>query len=134
MVKYLCIRTGETEDGRKIFFKITQKSPPLDKKYGYFQCFCHRSSAWESSHVYCIPSTKKVRYKQRCRECKRSRNPYHLESLICKECQEVDCVCQFEDVNGKRRRCRNIDFQKKHRAELCQKCEAGHPCVHYTRR
>ena len=37
------------------------RRPPLDRRYGFFRCQdC--DSEWESSHVYCIKGTDKVRH------------------------------------------------------------------------
>ncbi|XP_019783767.2 zygote arrest protein 1 isoform X2 [Tursiops truncatus] len=54
----------------------------LEQKYGYYHCKdCN--IRWESAYVWCVQGTNKVYYKQFCRTCQKSYNPYRVEDITC---------------------------------------------------
>ncbi|XP_055485333.1 zygote arrest protein 1 isoform X2 [Psammomys obesus] len=57
----------------------------LEQKYGYYHCKdCN--IRWESAYVWCVQGTNKVYFKQFCRECQKSYNPYRVEDVTCQVC------------------------------------------------
>uniref|UniRef100_A0A2C9KYH6 3CxxC-type domain-containing protein n=1 Tax=Biomphalaria glabrata TaxID=6526 RepID=A0A2C9KYH6_BIOGL len=130
-----------------------------DRYYGRFHCKkCNRH--WDSAHVYTVAGTKKVKFRQRCKDCEDSwLFPYSLQMLQCSVCGESQCTCKCEDcgklrhkrfiendqgelvVNTEFEYCRceksrnipvgqYIDRKKNHRSDLCQKCQKGRPCIY----
>nr|XP_013009715.1 zygote arrest protein 1 [Cavia porcellus] len=56
--------------------------PFLEQKYGYYHCKdCN--IRWESAYVWCVQGTNKVYFKQFCRTCQKSYNPYRVEDITC---------------------------------------------------
>ncbi|XP_043911453.1 zygote arrest protein 1 isoform X2 [Protopterus annectens] len=56
----------------------------LEQKYGYFHCKdCN--IRWESAYVWCVQGTNKVYFKQYCRACQKTYNPYRVEDITCQE-------------------------------------------------
>eukprot|EP00071_Canis_lupus_P023276 XP_013974272.1 zygote arrest protein 1 isoform X3 [Canis lupus familiaris] len=54
----------------------------LEQKYGYYHCKdCN--IRWESAYVWCVQGTNKVYFKQFCRTCQKSYNPYRVEDITC---------------------------------------------------
>ncbi|KAK2119423.1 Zygote arrest protein 1 [Saguinus oedipus] len=57
----------------------------LEQKYGYYHCKdCN--IRWKSAYVWCVQGTNKVYFKQFCRTCQKSYNPYRVEDIACKSC------------------------------------------------
>ncbi|TRZ16337.1 hypothetical protein HGM15179_010759 [Zosterops borbonicus] len=54
----------------------------LEQKYGYFHCKDCKTR-WESAYVWCISGSNKVYFKQLCRKCQKSFNPYRVEAIQC---------------------------------------------------
>ncbi|XP_064510040.1 zygote arrest protein 1 isoform X3 [Pseudopipra pipra] len=54
----------------------------LEQKYGYYHCkACN--IRWESAYVWCVQGTNKVYFRQFCRTCQKSYNPYRVEDITC---------------------------------------------------
>ncbi|XP_058049521.1 zygote arrest protein 1 isoform X2 [Ahaetulla prasina] len=54
----------------------------LEQKYGYYHCKdCN--IRWESAYVWCVQGTNKVYFRQFCRTCQKSYNPYRVENITC---------------------------------------------------
>ncbi|XP_064005311.1 zygote arrest protein 1 isoform X2 [Pogoniulus pusillus] len=54
----------------------------LEQKYGYYHCKdCN--IRWESAYVWCVQGTNKVYFRQFCRTCQKSYNPYRVEDITC---------------------------------------------------
>ncbi|XP_038618105.1 ZAR1-like protein [Tachyglossus aculeatus] len=86
----------------------------LEQKYGYFHCKdCN--TRWESAYVWCISGTNKVYFKQLCRKCQKSFNPYRVEAIQCQMCSKSRCSCPQKK--------RHIDLKRPHRQELCGRCK-----------
>uniref|UniRef100_A0A8D2J9B9 Zygote arrest 1 like n=1 Tax=Varanus komodoensis TaxID=61221 RepID=A0A8D2J9B9_VARKO len=85
----------------------------LEQKYGYFHCNGCKTR-WESAYVWCISGTNKVYFKQLCRKCQKSFNPYKVESIQCHICSKTRCSCPQKK--------RHIDLKRPHRQELCGRC------------
>ncbi|XP_006005379.1 ZAR1-like protein [Latimeria chalumnae] len=86
----------------------------LEQKYGYFHCRdCN--IRWESAYVWCISGTNKVYFKQLCRDCQNSYNPYRVEAIQCQTCSKARCICPQKK--------RHIDLKRPHRQELCGRCK-----------
>ncbi|XP_066476227.1 protein ZAR1-like isoform X2 [Tiliqua scincoides] len=66
-------------EGRRTAFQF------LEQKYGYFHCNDCKTR-WESAYVWCISGTNKVYFKQLCRKCQKSFNPYKVEAIQCQYC------------------------------------------------
>uniref|UniRef100_A0A8C7LZR9 Zygote arrest 1 n=1 Tax=Oncorhynchus mykiss TaxID=8022 RepID=A0A8C7LZR9_ONCMY len=65
----------------------------LEQKYGYYHCRdCNLR--WESAYVWCVHGTSKVYFKQFCRTCQKSFNPYRVEDITCQTCNKARCMCQ----------------------------------------
>ncbi|XP_030055159.1 protein ZAR1-like [Microcaecilia unicolor] len=86
----------------------------LEQKYGYFHCKDCRSR-WESAYVWCISGTNKVYFKQLCRRCQKTYNPYRVEAIQCQTCSKTRCTCPQKK--------RHIDLKRPHRQELCGRCK-----------
>ncbi|KAM5285009.1 zygote arrest protein 1 isoform 2-T2 [Hipposideros larvatus] len=54
----------------------------LEQKYGYYHCK-ECNIRWESAYVWCVQGTNKVYFKQFCRTCQKSYNPYRVEDITC---------------------------------------------------
>ncbi|XP_023773587.1 ZAR1-like protein [Cyanistes caeruleus] len=85
----------------------------LEQKYGYFHCKDCKTR-WESAYVWCISGSNKVYFKQLCRKCQKSLNPYRVEAIQCQICSKTRCSCP--------QRKRHIDLKRPHRQELCGRC------------
>ncbi|XP_005110534.1 ZAR1-like protein [Aplysia californica] len=73
-----------------------------DRYFGQFQCkICHRR--WESSFVFTIAGTLKVKYKQRCQKCSEEDAwvfPFDLQCIWCSICDCNPCECVCDDCDG----------------------------------
>ncbi|XP_055485332.1 zygote arrest protein 1 isoform X1 [Psammomys obesus] len=88
----------------------------LEQKYGYYHCKdCN--IRWESAYVWCVQGTNKVYFKQFCRECQKSYNPYRVEDVTCQSCKQTRCTCPV------RLRLRHVDPKRPHRQDLCGRCK-----------
>ncbi|XP_076778391.1 protein ZAR1-like [Arvicanthis niloticus] len=86
----------------------------LEPKYGYFHCK-ECKTRWESAYVWCIAGTNKVYFKQLCRKCQKSFNPYRVEAIQCQTCLRSCCSCSQKK--------RHNDLRRPHRQELCGHCK-----------
>ncbi|XP_007423573.1 ZAR1-like protein [Python bivittatus] len=96
------------EEGKRTTFQF------LEQKYGYFHCNDCKTR-WESAYVWCISGTNKVYFKQLCRKCQKSFNPYKVEAIQCHICSKTRCSCPQKK--------RHIDLKRPHRQELCGRCK-----------
>ncbi|XP_072476822.1 zygote arrest protein 1 [Notamacropus eugenii] len=86
----------------------------LEQKYGYYHCKdCN--IRWESAYVWCVQGTNKVYFKQFCRTCQKSYNPYRVEDIACQNCKETRCSCPVK--------LRHVDPKRPHRQDLCGRCK-----------
>nr|ABC41761.1 truncated zygote arrest 1 variant 3 [Sus scrofa]ABC41765.1 zygote arrest 1 truncated variant 3 [Sus scrofa] len=86
----------------------------LEQKYGYYHCKdCN--IRWESAYVWCVQGTNKVYYKQFCRTCQKSYNPYRVEDITCQNCKLTRCSCPVK--------LRHVDPKRPHRQDLCGRCK-----------
>ncbi|XP_075401088.1 zygote arrest protein 1 [Tenrec ecaudatus] len=86
----------------------------LEQKYGYYHCKdCN--IRWESAYVWCVQGTNKVYFKQFCRSCQKSYNPYRVEDIACQSCNQARCSCPV--------RLRHVDPKRPHRQDLCGRCK-----------
>ncbi|XP_077334707.1 zygote arrest protein 1 [Lithobates pipiens] len=86
----------------------------LEQKYGYYHCKdCN--IRWESAYVWCVQGTNKVYFKQFCRTCQKSFNPYRVEDIMCQSCKQTRCVCPVKQ--------RHVDPKRPHRQDLCGRCK-----------
>ncbi|XP_049743062.1 zygote arrest protein 1 [Elephas maximus indicus] len=86
----------------------------LEQKYGYYHCKdCN--IRWESAYVWCVQGTNKVYFKQFCRSCQKSYNPYKVEDIICQSCKQTRCSCPVK--------LRHVDPKRPHRQDLCGRCK-----------
>ncbi|NP_852050.1 zygote arrest protein 1 [Rattus norvegicus] len=86
----------------------------LEQKYGYYHCKdCN--IRWESAYVWCVQGTSKVYFKQFCRVCEKSYNPYRVEDITCQSCKRTRCACPV--------RLRHVDPKRPHRQDLCGRCK-----------
>uniref|UniRef100_A0A452F5G0 Zygote arrest 1 n=1 Tax=Capra hircus TaxID=9925 RepID=A0A452F5G0_CAPHI len=86
----------------------------LEQKYGYYHCKdCN--IRWESAYVWCVQGTNKVYYKQFCRTCQKSYNPYRVEDITCQNCKQTRCSCPVK--------LRHVDPKRPHRQDLCGRCK-----------
>ncbi|XP_051017918.1 ZAR1-like protein isoform X2 [Acomys russatus] len=86
----------------------------LEPKYGYFHCKDCKTR-WESAYVWCIAGTNKVYFKQLCSKCRKSFNPYRVETIQCQTCSRSRCSCSQKK--------RHVDLRRPHRQELCGHCK-----------
>ncbi|CAB1324142.1 unnamed protein product [Coregonus sp. 'balchen'] len=56
-----------------------------------------------------------VYFKQFCRTCQKSFNPYRVEDITCQTCNKARCVCQVTP--------RHVDPKRPHRQDLCGRCK-----------
>ncbi|XP_064791691.1 zygote arrest protein 1-like [Oncorhynchus masou masou] len=100
------------QDGSKV--KARVRFQFLEQKYGYYHCRdCNLR--WESAYVWCVHGTSKVYFKQFCRTCQKSFNPYRVEDITCQTCNKARCMCQVTP--------RHVDPKRPHRQELCGRCK-----------
>ncbi|XP_048350441.1 ZAR1-like protein [Sphaerodactylus townsendi] len=99
---------GGGGEGKTLSFQF------LEQKYGYFHCNDCKTR-WESAYVWCISGTNKVYFKQLCRKCQKSFNPYKVEAIQCQLCSKTRCSCPQKK--------RHIDLKRPHRQELCGRCK-----------
>ncbi|XP_003794640.1 zygote arrest protein 1 [Otolemur garnettii] len=86
----------------------------LEQKYGYYHCKdCN--IRWESAYVWCVQGTNKVYFKQFCRTCQKSYNPYRVEDITCQNCKQTRCSCPVK--------LRHVDPKRPHRQDLCGRCK-----------
>ncbi|XP_054239170.1 zygote arrest protein 1 [Indicator indicator] len=86
----------------------------LEQKYGYYHCKdCN--IRWESAYVWCVQGTNKVYFRQFCRTCQKSYNPYRVEDIICQSCKQTRCTCPVK--------LRHVDPKRPHRQDLCGRCK-----------
>ncbi|KAM6221480.1 zygote arrest protein 1 [Rhynchocyon petersi] len=86
----------------------------LEQKYGYYHCKdCN--IRWESAYVWCVQGTNKVYFKQFCRSCQKSYNPYKVEDITCQNCNQTRCSCPVK--------LRHVDPKRPHRQDLCGRCK-----------
>ncbi|VFV26470.1 zygote arrest protein 1-like [Lynx pardinus] len=86
----------------------------LEQKYGYYHCKdCN--IRWESAYVWCVQGTNKVYFKQFCRTCQKSYNPYRVEDITCQSCKQTRCSCPVK--------LRHVDPKRPHRQDLCGRCK-----------
>ncbi|XP_045388937.1 zygote arrest protein 1 [Lemur catta] len=86
----------------------------LEQKYGYYHCKdCN--IRWESAYVWCVQGTNKVYFKQFCRTCPKSYNPYRVEDITCQSCKQTRCSCPVK--------LRHVDPKRPHRQDLCGRCK-----------
>ncbi|XP_067322697.1 protein ZAR1-like isoform X2 [Anolis sagrei] len=60
-------------------------------------------------------TTFQVYFKQLCRKCQKSFNPYKVEAIQCHICSKTRCSCPQKK--------RHIDLKRPHRQELCGRCK-----------
>ncbi|XP_071412629.1 zygote arrest protein 1 [Pithys albifrons albifrons] len=86
----------------------------LEQKYGYYHCkACN--IRWESAYVWCVQGTNKVYFRQFCRTCQKSYNPYRVEDITCQTCKQTRCTCPVK--------MRHVDPKRPHRQDLCGRCK-----------
>ncbi|XP_026147010.1 zygote arrest protein 1-like [Carassius auratus] len=86
----------------------------LEQKYGFYHCKdCNLR--WESAYVWCVQGTNKVYFKQFCRTCQKSFNPYRVEDITCQTCKKTRCTCSVTS--------RHVDPKRPHRQDLCGRCK-----------
>nr|AAI52123.1 Zar1 protein [Danio rerio] len=86
----------------------------LEQKYGFYHCKdCNLR--WESAYVWCVQGTNKVYFKQFCRTCQKSFNPYRVEDIACQTCKKARCTCSVKS--------RHVDPKRPHRQDLCGRCK-----------
>uniref|UniRef100_A0A8C6YKA8 Zygote arrest 1 n=1 Tax=Naja naja TaxID=35670 RepID=A0A8C6YKA8_NAJNA len=86
----------------------------LEQKYGYYHCKdCN--IRWESAYVWCVQGTNKVYFRQFCRTCQKSYNPYRVEDITCQSCKQTRCSCTVK--------LRHVDPKRPHRQDLCGRCK-----------
>uniref|UniRef100_A0A8C2U1E5 Zygote arrest 1 n=1 Tax=Coturnix japonica TaxID=93934 RepID=A0A8C2U1E5_COTJA len=86
----------------------------LEQKYGYYHCKdCN--VRWESAYVWCVQGTNKVYFRQFCRTCQKSYNPYRVEDITCQSCKQTRCTCPVK--------LRHVDPKRPHRQDLCGRCK-----------
>ncbi|XP_057628759.1 zygote arrest protein 1 isoform X2 [Chionomys nivalis] len=56
-----------------------------------------------------------VYFKQFCRVCQKSYNPYRVEDITCQSCKRTRCACPV--------RLRHVDPKRPHRQDLCGRCK-----------
>ncbi|NXT80478.1 ZAR1 protein, partial [Zapornia atra] len=84
------------------------------QKYGYYHCKdCN--IRWESAYVWCVQGTNKVYFRQFCRTCQKSYNPYRVEGITCQSCKQTRCTCPVK--------MRHVDPKRPHRQDLCGRCK-----------
>ncbi|XP_060592705.1 zygote arrest protein 1-like [Ruditapes philippinarum] len=129
-------REQEEPEVQEIRRNNRRRRPPLERKFGFFQCHCSKESSWTSAHVYCVYGTNRVYFKQKCKACGEAKNPFRVRNLQCPDCgldrddcececvycekHRYDCECEFDDEE--------TGPEKPHRSDLCMKCLAGLPC------
>ncbi|PKU38921.1 zygote arrest protein 1 [Limosa lapponica baueri] len=91
-----------------------ERSGFLEQKYGYYHCKdCN--IRWESAYVWCVQGTNKVYFRQFCRTCQKSYNPYRVEDITCQSCKQTRCTCPVK--------MRHVDPKRPHRQDLCGRCK-----------
>ncbi|XP_046893068.1 zygote arrest protein 1 [Hypomesus transpacificus] len=109
------IKTDEVEvdkEGSKS--KARVRFQFLEQKYGYYHCR-ECNLRWESAYVWCVQGTNKVYFKQFCRTCQKSFNPYRVEDITCQNCNKARCSCAVTP--------RHVDPKRPHRQDLCGRCK-----------
>ncbi|XP_062991603.1 zygote arrest protein 1 [Elgaria multicarinata webbii] len=94
--------------------KVRVRFQFLEQKYGYYHCKdCN--IRWESAYVWCVQGTNKVYFRQFCRTCQKSYNPYRVEDITCQSCKQTRCTCPVK--------LRHVDPKRPHRQDLCGRCK-----------
>ncbi|XP_071980725.1 zygote arrest protein 1 [Engystomops pustulosus] len=116
-------KEGESQEAKKAEDEAQPTSSPgqtrlrfqfLEQKYGYYHCKdCN--IRWESAYVWCVQGTNKVYFKQFCRTCQKSFNPYRVEDIMCQNCKQTRCICPVK--------VRHVDPKRPHRQDLCGRCK-----------
>ncbi|KAG9473262.1 hypothetical protein GDO78_020421 [Eleutherodactylus coqui] len=117
-------KDSETKDATEQGEEMTELAPSpgqtrlrfqfLEQKYGFYHCKdCN--IRWESAYVWCVQGTNKVYFKQFCRTCQKSFNPYRVEDIICQSCKQTRCICPVK--------VRHVDPKRPHRQDLCGRCK-----------
>ncbi|CAJ0965014.1 unnamed protein product [Ranitomeya imitator] len=124
MIKRAKKTATEGKEAKKADENETQSAPSpgqtrlrfqfLEQKYGYYHCKdCN--IRWESAYVWCVQGTNKVYFKQFCRTCQKSFNPYRVEDIMCQSCKQTRCICPVKE--------RHVDPKRPHRQDLCGRCK-----------
>ncbi|XP_067387262.1 zygote arrest protein 1 isoform X2 [Emydura macquarii macquarii] len=56
-----------------------------------------------------------VYFRQFCRTCQKSYNPYRVEDITCQSCKQTRCTCPVK--------VRHVDPKRPHRQDLCGRCK-----------
>ncbi|XP_010572862.1 PREDICTED: zygote arrest protein 1 [Haliaeetus leucocephalus] len=56
-----------------------------------------------------------VYFRQFCRTCQKSYNPYRVEDITCQSCKQTRCTCPVK--------MRHVDPKRPHRQDLCGRCK-----------
>uniref|UniRef100_A0ABM5GI97 Zygote arrest protein 1 isoform X2 n=1 Tax=Pogona vitticeps TaxID=103695 RepID=A0ABM5GI97_9SAUR len=56
-----------------------------------------------------------VYFRQFCRTCQKSYNPYRVEDITCQSCKQTRCTCPVK--------LRHVDPKRPHRQDLCGRCK-----------
>ncbi|XP_078535085.1 zygote arrest protein 1 [Lissotriton helveticus] len=86
----------------------------LEQKYGFYHCK-ECNIRWESAYVWCVQGTNKVYFRQFCRACQKTFNPYRVEDITCQSCKQTRCTCPVK--------LRHVDPKRPHRQDLCGRCK-----------
>ncbi|XP_027532643.1 LOW QUALITY PROTEIN: zygote arrest protein 1 [Neopelma chrysocephalum] len=107
-------KLGEAHRGEPSAGKTRLRFQFLEQKYGYYHCkACN--IRWESAYVWCVQGTNKVYFRQFCRTCQKSYNPYRVEDITCQSCKQTRCTCPVK--------MRHVDPKRPHRQDLCGRCK-----------
>ncbi|NWT89042.1 ZAR1 protein, partial [Lanius ludovicianus] len=59
--------------------------------------------------------SSQVYFRQFCRTCQKSYNPYRVEDITCQSCKQTRCTCPVK--------MRHVDPKRPHRQDLCGRCK-----------
>ncbi|XP_028932882.1 zygote arrest protein 1 [Ornithorhynchus anatinus] len=105
---------GAADEERPAQSKPRLRFQFLEQKYGFYHCKdCN--IRWESAYVWCVQGTNKVYFRQFCRTCQKSYNPYRVEDITCQSCKQTRCTCPVK--------LRHVDPKRPHRQDLCGRCK-----------
>ncbi|PKK30722.1 zygote arrest 1, partial [Columba livia] len=62
-----------------------------------------------------LPPSWRSRFRQFCRTCQKSYNPYRVEDITCQSCKQTRCTCPVK--------MRHVDPKRPHRQDLCGRCK-----------
>ncbi|XP_037530985.1 zygote arrest protein 1 [Nematolebias whitei] len=108
------VKGEDAQPAEEIKGKARVRFQFLEQKYGYYHCR-ECNLRWESAYVWCVQGTNKVYFKQFCRKCQKSFNPYRVEDLTCYTCNKARCCCALTQ--------RHVDPKRPHRQDLCGRCK-----------